>query len=316
MNVLHENASQKIFMQNSVVDLVKRGQAAEALVDRARNLIEREDQVGSAIIQDSLAACMLHRVSSLQYEQNYTLKTMSKDHKVQMDELNAELDRELNNALSLIDSVTVSVGTATVAHSEKIDLLDKNFDQELSKIRSKCDNFVSSFEYDQMKQIEKLRKDLDIRKKAEFQSISTERDYHTNNIALSHNQSLRELQEYFDHLLANTSEQITSLEDRIKFIQDKHTSVKADTQTLQRKTESDDQPLEQAEMERLHLVQEVQKVDIGIIAHKNFKESSKELEKKLIQIKKDIKSHERIIQKLLHDQGRLADRITESSISA
>lgn len=287
--------------------------AGDSLVEEAANHIAKHERKSKAQAVAALDSCLQHRASSLQYEQNYVLKSMSKDHRAHIDQLDADLERQLQECIDQIDIINVTLGTTAAAHSEKIDLLDKNFKQELDKMRGKYDEFVLDFEKAQKLQVERLRHELGIRKLAEFQAIGTERNSHTNLISAGHDRSMGELQQFFDTLLLDTSSQINLLEDRIKNIQDKHASVKVDIQKLQEKTACDEQPLELAEMQRLHLVQEVQKVDIGIIAHKNFKESSKELDFKLDQIRRDTKTHERLIKKLLHDKERLTDSIENMS---
>ncbi len=296
-----------------IMHSAKLSQSAGALLQVANTIIEKEEELNKSQIEDALGSCMLHRASTLHYEQNYTLKTMLKEHETQLEGLKHLLDGDLLSVLEQVDDTITKKETAAIGHFEKMELLDRNFKLELDKIRTKYEEFFVNYEKQQTTQVDNLRQELDIRKNAELQAIGTERDYHSNHISQIHDKTISEVQEYFDRLLSDTAGQITSLEERIKNVQDKHASVKKDIQVLQKKTECEEQPLEQAEMERLHLIQEVQKVDIGIIAHKNFKESSKELDFKVNQIRKDIKTHERLIKKLLHDQERLSDLINETS---
>jgi cell division protein FtsB len=246
-----------------------------------------------------------NRSIALRFAQSRVLDGIISVHASSMAELQNVLQQATINAWNAYDQVGRDLGASHRTHSEKVALLEENMTKEIGRFREACQEKLRMIRDVHLEEAHELQRSLTAKRAAELQMVEAERNDHMNDLNEIHDHSKQTLRKYFDELLATTTAQILVLEKRIAGVQNRQGFVKTEIADLEEKNKAEVQPIHELELERLHLVQEVQKVDIGIMAYRNFKESSNVLLSKTKQLKRSIKTTNAQIQKLSAERDKL-----------
>ena len=281
------------------------------LVSDATETVNRIVGMKTSLDNEALSVAYDQCGANLRYEQVESLKEMDSSHLLVMERLASEQDHYISTTWKTVESVCADVESSKSQHSEKVELLEASFANDLREIRHKFETQLRLLKESHRKECEELTQELDLKRRAELMQRNEESNAHFNRVRNIHGTSIFDLNKFYGDILQDSAEEIATLEARIQEVHDKHQHVIASIDSVGMENCNLQAPLEAAEKERALLYEEVQKVDRGNMAMKNFRESSDDLERKIAQTHKDMMANEAAIRKLTADQDKLTALISE-----
>ena len=254
----------------------------------AKELLSLAEATEEKLRNVAMENAISNRAAHLVYEQELMLKGTQIKHEHLMDELAKEHADCIASISADAARVLTEMEATRALHGDKVALLEASFEKDLVELRRKFDSQVEDLIGYHENELRQTREDLELKKRVMILKTQEERNMQFNAIADIHRASIDELNKYYAEILEENHTTVNTLQAEIDKLVSMQEERKGRMAALTDENTALSAPLNEVEMKRNMLRDQLDKVHTGKLAYRNFKQSLRSLDTKHKNIQREI----------------------------